>query len=84
MVPVGARGARAVLVQAQAVGGHGRGVVVAQGGGASGGTVHVLHVDAAVTAGQVVFTHPGTRSSTHIGKHARTNTHEYTHTNTNT
>lgn len=47
-----------VLVEAQAVGRDGGWAVVAQRGGTAGTTVHILHVHATVTAGQVVLTHP--------------------------
>lgn len=57
-VPVTVCRPRSVLVQAQAVGRDRRRAVVAQRGRAAGPAVHVLHVHAAVTAGQVVLTHP--------------------------
>lgn len=58
VVPVAVRGPRPVLVETQAVGRDRRRPVVAQRGRAAGAAVHVLHVDAAVAAGQVVLTHP--------------------------
>lgn len=58
MVSVTVRRPRPVLVEAQAVGRDGRRPVVAQRGGAAGPAVHILHVHAAVAAGQVVLTHP--------------------------
>lgn len=65
VVSVTVRRPRPVLVETQAIRRDGRRPVVAQRGRAAGPAVHILHVHAAVAAGQVVLTHPAERNSTH-------------------
>ena len=63
VVPVAVCRPGSVLIQAQAVGRDGGRPVVAQRGRTASTAVHILHVHTAVTAGQVVLTHP--REHTH-------------------
>lgn len=62
MVSVAVRRPGSVLTQA--VGGDRGWAVVAQRGRPAGTAVHVLHVHAAVAAGQVVLTHPAEHKRT--------------------
>lgn len=65
MVSVAVCSPGSVLVKAQAVGSDRGRPVLAQRGRATGAAVHILHVHAAVTAGQVVLTHPAENTHTH-------------------
>lgn len=65
VVPMTVCGPGSLLVEAQAVGCDRGRPVVAQRGWTTSAAVHILHVHAAVTAGQVVLTHPAEHTHTH-------------------